>query len=228
MALWAAIVTGTLAGVASAPHCAGMCGPVAAFACRGGERAAPLRYQLGRMVGYAVLGVLAGALGVVVPDRLSTPIAGAVLSWSLAAGLGLSAYRLWRTGSPAPAPLVKLGRPRGAGRPWLRRLPTDPAALGVMTALLPCGSLVAAALLAAGSGSAALGAVTMLSFSLTTALGLLGVAYAARFLGRRPGAARGLALLLALGAVVLVIRPIRALGNGSAECHTPALVSAAP
>ncbi|NOY94396.1 MAG: sulfite exporter TauE/SafE family protein [Deltaproteobacteria bacterium] len=218
MSLWAAIAVGALTGLASAPHCAAMCGPVAAFACRGGERSAPLRYQLGRMLSYSALGAGAGSLGVAVSSQLSSAVAGAVFSFTLALGLGLAAYRLWHAGSPAPAALVRLGR-SSRKRSWWRRLPTDPGALGLLTALLPCGALMAAGLLAAGSGSVAGGVAIMLAFSLTSSVGLLGAAYAARALIRRPGASRVLALVLALGAIVLVVRPLRALSRGSSVCH---------
>ena len=72
---------------------------------------------------------------------------------------------------------------------------------------------------------AGLGALTMVSFSVTTSAGLLGAAYAAAFSSRRPNAARALALVLALGAVVLVVRPLRTLDGGGAPCHTPAAAS---
>jgi hypothetical protein len=46
----------------SAPHCAAMCGPLAACAT-GCDRRRHAGYQLGRLGGYAIAGAIAGGLG---------------------------------------------------------------------------------------------------------------------------------------------------------------------
>ncbi|MFW6051691.1 MAG: sulfite exporter TauE/SafE family protein, partial [Myxococcota bacterium] len=99
------LAAGAAAGLASVPHCAAMCGPLAAYACaRGGGRGAPAWYQLGRTASYGALGALAGGLGHAVTGGLSHAAVGWVLSWAMAAALGLAAWRLWSGGQPAPAP----------------------------------------------------------------------------------------------------------------------------
>lgn len=214
--MWFAVVTaGAAAGVASIPHCAVMCGPLAAFACARGGRAglAPVVYQLGRTLSYATVGALAGWLGHAVTGGLSHAAVAWVLSWAMAAALGIAAWRLWSQGRPARAPLLRLGR----GRPGpslfdraARFLPKSPLAIGALTALLPCGALAAAVVVAAGTTSPAWGAASMVAFATTSGIGLLGVGYVARRLrlASRPVLTRSLAVGLALGAILLALRPL--------------------
>lgn len=76
-----ALTAGAVAGLASIPHCAGMCGPPAAFACsRKPAHGAPLRYQVGRTASYAVAGAVAGGLGGALASNLSGPWTGALVS----------------------------------------------------------------------------------------------------------------------------------------------------
>lgn len=217
--MFGAIVAGAAAGLASVPHCAGMCGPLAAFACRGGKNAT-LSYQGGRLFGYASAGALAGFAGTVITDWMSTPWAQALLSWSLALGLGLTAHRLWLAGASKPAqPLVQLGTKKKPS-PW------RPALFGLATTFLPCGALIAALMLAAGSGSALAGSLTMAAFAAISGLALLGAGLlAGKLQSVGATAKRGLAIALALGAIVLVLRPINALRGQPESCHTPTVAS---
>lgn len=204
-------------GLVSVPHCAGMCGPLAAFACGGRARAAPARYLAGRSVSYAGLGALAGWLGERITDALPGPWVGAAISWTLAAALGAAAYRLWRRPAPKPA-LVEL-RPSRQRTAILQRFPT---LVGLVTGMLPCGALLGAVIVAAGAGSVAGGALTMVAFSLVTAVGPLGaglLASRAARDGTDRWLPRTLAVALALGAVVMILRPIDGLRDRPAECH---------
>ena len=221
-----ALLLGLGAGLASAPHCAAMCGPLAAFACgRGGQRA--LRYQLGRSAGYLALGALVGAVGAGLAAALRGPWPSALLSWSLALVLTIGAYRLWNGAEQRrAAPLRQLGK-GPARRSWIERLlswlPQDPLAVGLATALLPCGALAGAVVLAAGTGSPIDGALVMGGFSLTTAFGTLGAGWLASRLRAldSPWVKRSLAAVLAVGAVLLFVRPIDKLrgGGDDACCH---------
>lgn len=218
--------TGAVAGLASIPHCAGMCGPLAAFACtRRPVRAAPLRYQAGRTLGYAIAGAIAGGFGAVVTSALPAVWTGALLSWSLAIALGIAAWRLWRLGSPGPAGSATVALGTGPRRRSLfdrvvQRAPREPALFGLVTALLPCGALLAALLLAAGSSSSFGGALVMLGFVTTSGAGLLGVAWlASRLRGvASPTALRLLAVGLMVGAALLVVRPVSALQGEPEAC----------
>ena len=214
-----------LAGLAGGfTHCAGMCAPfvlaqAGAAASRGGEGmlarlsgAALLPYHLGRMLGYAALGALAGGMA-----GLVTQMSG--LRWLLAALLLAAAALMaaqasarlpahwrpaWRLGLPAlPGPGVRLGalvaglmaEPRG----WRG------VGLGLALSALPCGLLYAALAGAAATGSALAGAIAMGAFVAGTVPALLGVALMGRLFLR--GAGTGLRLagaaLFALNSVVL-------------------------
>jgi hypothetical protein len=228
-----AIAAGAAAGLASIPHCAGMCGPVAAYAAGGGTGPkASVGYHAGRLASYAALGLVVGAAGEMVGDALPARWASALLSWSLAAALGLAAWRLWRMGDGRPARPVQL-RTRGPRRRSLSErllalLPKSPVALGLMTALLPCGALYSALLIAAGSGSAWAGGASMLAFGGVSAIGLAVVgAVAAKVRGliargtEAPLLSRVLATTLLVGALILAVRPLSTLGAEptAPSCH---------
>jgi sulfite exporter TauE/SafE len=226
--MWTAVIAGAAAGLASVPHCTAMCGPLAAYACSGRPGASgQARYQLGRFVSYSVLGGIAGAVGGVTAVSLPGPWGSALLSWSLALGLGLAAFRLWRR---PDQPLVSLRKKEEAttessGSAALQALGRHPFFVGLGTALLPCGALAAAVLIAASTGALVLGALSMLAFAVVSGVGLVGATWLfERFARRpRPATSRVLAVVLALGAIMFVIRPVHALRHGEpAACHSPA------
>ncbi len=224
--MWTALIAGATAGLASIPHCTAMCGPLAAYACSGRPGASgQSRYQLGRFISYSVLGTIAGAVGGATAVSLPGAWGSALLSWSLALGLGLAAFRLWRR---PKQPLVSLrskqqARTEPQAPAALRALGEHPFLVGLGTALLPCGALAAAVLIAASTGTPSLGALSMLAFSVVSGTGLVGAAWVFERFSRRPRPAtsRALAVVLALGAVMFVIRPVHALRHGEPACHTP-------
>lgn len=170
-------VTALLMGLAGGPHCIAMCGA----ACAGLGQAAGERrneamwvFQLGRVLGYAALGGLAAAsiqglgwltiqsaalrpvwtlfhvaafmLGMVLLVRAQQPV------W-----LESAARRLW-----SGARALAAGRGRGA-----------PLVVGTLWALLPCGLLYSALLVAAMTGSAIEGAAVMALFAAGTAVSMM-------------------------------------------------------
>jgi len=215
-----------LAGLAGgATHCAGMCGPfVIAQAAAQADRtaaggmlrrlagAALLPYHLGRAIGYAGLGALAGgAMGVVAglaaPGMLAVP-----LGLAAVAMLGQAVARLPRRFAlprvphllPAPrlpAAAFRFGMGLTAGGPAVFRT----FVLGLLLSALPCGLLYAALAGAAAAGGALAGALAMLAFVLGTVPALIGVALLGRFFGRRLGPAlrTASALVLFVNAAVL-------------------------
>lgn len=223
-----ALLAGATAGLGSIPHCTLMCGPLSAYACReAGHGNRQLRYQSGRWLSYALLGALSGSFGQVVSSTLPGPWAGAILSWTLALGLGAVAFRLWQRPSQAYVQLGTRQEPSPA-ESWigrsLRALADRPFLLGFATALLPCGALVAAALIAASTGTPAAGAASMLAFALVSGLGLLGASWLARRANRAqpPASTRLLAAVMGVGAVLFLIRPISGPQNGAPpSCHDP-------
>ncbi|MFO0569855.1 MAG: sulfite exporter TauE/SafE family protein [Polyangiaceae bacterium] len=177
-------------------HCAGMCGPFAAFysgndPTRGVRRGlSHLAYHLGRLVTYSVLGALAGALGGVADlagraaglGRVAAAAAGLLMIfWAVTlllehAGVG----RRWE----GPAGIKKLAVKVMA---QVKQRPPVARALivGLASTLLPCGWLYAFAVAAAGTGSAVNGAVVMLAFWAGTVPLLLGLGVGMQSLAAR-------------------------------------------
>jgi sulfite exporter TauE/SafE len=207
-------VSGVLLGVSSMPHCAAMCGPLTAAVCGSQpSTSAPWRYQLGRLVGYGFAGHLAGQAGRVLeplgsgpwPQRLflalvvgSTLLVAARLLWPAARDV-VPAARLVRRGSGSA----------GAGA-FARLLPREPALLGTLSALLPCGALYAALLLAAATRSAQAGTLLMLGFCATSGFATTLVSALLRRIdpARRRFGARFAALALVLSAGFWLARPL--------------------
>lgn len=227
------LLAGAAAGLASIPHCGAMCGPLAGFACSrvGGPRTSATslwRYQLGRLVSYGAVGALAGAIGGTAATLVAGRWGAALISWSLAAALAVAAIRSWQRSRPPRGAVRGTSTDAGSDAPSLfervaARLPREPALFGAATALLPCGALAAAVGLAATAGTPLGGAVTMAAFAATSGLALFGAAWVTRQLAGvdRRAWSRVLAVVLAVGAVMLVARPLPALlsGDEAAPCH---------
>lgn len=208
---WMALGAGALAGGLSIPHCIAMCGPLAVFAA--GEKPSPsriARYQLGRLGAYAVLGAVAGSSGGALASFVTPRWAAVLLSGLVAAAMVLAAVRLLRRPT-RDATLVSLGKKRRRAplvARVLARVPREPTAFGALTALLPCGALYSAVLVAAGMGAWQAGALAMSAFASTSGLGLASSAILGQRAQVSPRGRRVLAAALLVGAVVLVARPI--------------------
>jgi sulfite exporter TauE/SafE len=162
--------TALVAGLVTSLHCAGMCGPLACALMPGARDAADphtvaTAYHVTRLVGYTVLGALAGGLG-----RLPLALVGGdvlgYLPWLLVVFFVAVAFRADRRLPQLPL----LGRAYAGLLARLRqgsRLRAA-AALGLATPLLPCGPLYFLLSLALLSGSALHGAETLLAFGLGT------------------------------------------------------------
>ncbi|MCX6551367.1 MAG: sulfite exporter TauE/SafE family protein [Acidobacteria bacterium] len=189
-------------------HCVGMCSPFVLFVSRryvppDGRRlatfAAQCWYTAGRVVTYAVLGAVAGALGGVVElagtllglQRAASIVAGGVLViWALVA-LSDLVPRLGTGGS-------LFARAAGALK---GRVPGHPFLVGLFLGLLPCGLLYSALIAAVARGGALQGAAALALFGLGTAPALLGVSVADDLLVRNRAFVNRLsqAFLLAMG-----------------------------
>ena len=198
----------TLGLLGSFGHCVGMCSPFVLFVSRryvSPERGRPAAlaaqawYNAGRIVTYAVLGALAGALGAAVQlagafvglQRAALVLAGGVLvAWAVVA---LSELVSFDAGGRLFGRVA--GRLKG-------RVPGHPFATGLFLGLLPCGLLYSAVVAAVGRGGAVEGAVALAIFGLGTAPALLGVSLADEFLARRRAFLNRLSQLfiLAMGA----------------------------
>ena len=230
-----ALGLGSLAGLATLPHCVAMCGAYAAFACtsaRAETARAPTTLFLGaRVATYTLLGMLAGASGSALASLLPPRATSVVLALSLAFGMLSLAWRLVRAGSDrsAASGLVPLRRSRGSetDRPrtrlWraFRRDGLAPM-LGATMALFPCGALYAALLIAAGTSSAWRGGAALFGFAVVSAVGLGASAAISRAAARVDShTRRALGAALALGAIILVLRPLTSseTTHAAATCH---------
>lgn len=170
-------LTALVMGLVGGPHCVAMCGA----ACAGiGQAAGPrqtsalIGFQLGRVLGYAALGAMAAAsmqgLGwLTVQSAALRPV------WSMVhvAALVLGLLLMWQARQP-------LWLQAGAGAVWrhtrslgLRWGRGAPVLLGMLWALLPCGLLYSALLVAALAGDVLAGAEVMALFAAGTSVTML-------------------------------------------------------
>ncbi|MBU3739529.1 MAG: sulfite exporter TauE/SafE family protein, partial [Rhodoferax sp.] len=156
-------LTALLMGLAGGPHCVAMCGAACAGVARSagpqGATAALWQFQLGRVLGYAMLGGLVAAslqgLGwLTVHAAALRPV------WSLfhVGALVLGLFLLFK--AQQPVWLERAGRGLWLGARWLatghgRGLPL---VVGALWAFLPCGLLYSALMVAALTASALGGA----------------------------------------------------------------------
>jgi uncharacterized protein len=213
--LWAILLASLLGSL----HCVVMCGPLAALhhGSPAQRRRSMTLHQLGRGLGYALLGTLAGAAGRVVD------LAGAALSLQRTAMIvsagGLAIWAGWLAGT-ALRSRSRTHRPTAAPSWFGRGL-----GLGLLNALLPCGWLWAFVALAASTGAALTGAATMLVFWLGTLPALFGVASLAgplltRLRPRWPLVTATLVLGLAGTALLLRMPLLPSQDTPAPTCHS--------
>ncbi|MBK1648698.1 sulfite exporter TauE/SafE family protein [Rhabdochromatium marinum] len=182
------LITAFLVGLLGGLHCLGMCGGIVTsltFSLPRAQRPLArlpmqLGYNLGRLLGYGVMGALFGGLGdwmlAALPLEQAQRLlyAAAALMMLL---LGLYLGRWW----PGLARLEQLGIPlwrhlEPLGR---RLLPLrhgwQALAIGFIWAWLPCGLVYSVLIWALAAGSALSGALLMLAFGLGTLPNLLGI-----------------------------------------------------
>ena len=173
-------LTGLFMGLVGGPHCVAMCGAACAGLARAGEGSgralnAPLGlFQAGRVIGYGLLGAVAGGslqgLGwLTVQSAALRPVWAFFHVAALAVGvLMLLSGRqpVWLDRGARTLFLRVRGWVAGGGV-------ATPLGLGVAWALLPCGLLYSALLVASLAGSATSGAVVMALFATGTAVSMV-------------------------------------------------------
>lgn len=164
MSLWMVFLTGLLGGV----HCIGMCGGIML------TQHNALAYNGGRMIGYAVMGFVFGAVGSVLVFSAGLKSAVFITAGGLVILIGL---QMWGV------PLLRKLRP-GLPSPCGRR--GKPFIIGLLTGVMPCGMLASMWFVAASAASALKGAEIMLVFGLGTCVcmllfGLLGDALTRKY-----------------------------------------------
>ena len=169
-------ITALVMGLAGGPHCIAMCGAACAgFGKAAGERRtqAMWSFQLGRVLGYSALGALAAAT-VQGLGWLTTQSAALRPVWTM---LHVAAFLL------GVLLLVQARQPlwldTAASRLWARVRAFNqrwgmaaPAIVGVLWALMPCGLLYSALMVAALSSQVWQGAVVMALFALGSSVSL--------------------------------------------------------
>ena len=169
-------ITALFMGLVGGPHCVAMCGA----ACAGIGRAAGPRstqalvgFQLSRMAGYALFGAFAaGSVQGLAWLGTNTAVLRPVWTMFHVGALLLGAVLLWQARQPAW--IESLGQTLWRrARPALAALgPRAPVVLGMAWALMPCGLLYSALLVASLSANALEGAAIMALFSIGTSVSL--------------------------------------------------------
>lgn len=179
----ALIVTGFILGIGSSLHCMGMCGPIA-MALPLDRRSnstilfGALQYNLGRVVTYAILGIIAGSLGLTINTF-------GFLQWiSIIAGALLILFA-WRhifqriPAFHAPSLFVTSKLNQLLGKVIRSKNPSKLLFLGGLNGLLPCGMVYAALLNSILAGSPYSSALAMIAFGLGTLPAMIFVSFAA-------------------------------------------------
>lgn len=171
-----AAITALLMGLVGGPHCVVMCGA----ACAGIARAsapqgtqALLGFQASRMLGYSLVGAFAaGSVQGLAWLGAHTAVIRPVWTMMHVAALLLGLVLLWQAQQPRWLDGAAQTVWRGV-KPVLGRLgPQAPWVLGVAWALMPCGLLYSALLVASLTANVWDGAITMALFALGTTISL--------------------------------------------------------
>ena len=184
-----------IAGLLGSGHCFGMCGGIAAgLGSTPGRKSSEnqtksralsaLLFNVGRVLGYAGLGLISAWLLAQAGQVLNVPLWGMILrlltalmilliglqflfNWQLLAGIERAGARVWRLVLPLAVRASRL--PGGSGR----------LMLGLCWGLLPCGLVYSILLTAAAAGSPLAGALVMVAFGVGTLPSMLGMSLAA-------------------------------------------------
>lgn len=156
-----------LIGLLTGTHCIAMCGGI--MLSQTGAAASPIRaaagYNAGRLVSYTAMGAVFGALGMVISYTMQTKSIAFTMIGILVALIGINMWGLLpglRSLMPQQSSYCSVTV--GARR----RFASRPLVVGLLTGVMPCGSMYAMWLFAMSGGSAGRGALVMLAFALGT------------------------------------------------------------
>lgn len=203
MEYWTALSLGFVGSL----HCAGMCGPlaVAVPVVGDGPRArivSRLLYNSGRVLTYAILGLVAGVIG------RSFVLAGFQRWVSILSGVliiaGLLVSLKWSADGMIGLGVVRLKRL--FGRALQRRTHGSNIVLGLLNGLLPCGLVYVAATAAIGTGHMVSGALYMLAFGVGTLPMMVGLGLSFSGFNRRGRWRHLVPASVALVGVLLILR----------------------
>ena len=197
--------TAFLLGLLGSWHCAGMCG---AFTWARGRR----YYLFGRLLGYLAVGALLGKVGGWVLDWIGSPLWMGTLGALCVAAGGSHWNRV-----PKASKFSILGFVWQNLGPYLRQPgPVTRFATGLFTALLPCGLLSAAWLLALAEGNPVAAAQVMAAFWTGT---LPGLVLPPVLLGKFSWGARLQPIAMITSGVVMLAMALWPTAAASGGCH---------
>ena len=188
----AVLVTAFLAGLLGSGHCFGMCGGIAgslgALSGGGSKKYSlvmpALQFNLGRMLGYAIIGAVAAGIVGAAGEIMALKAYGKYLRVITALMVMFIGFRflvdwkglnfiekggagIWKKISPLATKVSQ--RHDWAGR----------TGLGILWGFLPCGLVYTVLMTAASTGTSASGALTMFAFGAGTAPAMMGLTVAA-------------------------------------------------
>ena len=187
----AVLITAFLAGLLGSGQCFGMCGGIAGSlgALSGGSGRKQLvlpafQFNLGRLLGYAILGAIAagiiGAVGEIVAlkayakwFRVVTAVMVLIIGlqflvdWGSLNFIEKGGAGIWKKIAPIAAKVSQRND-------WIGR-----TGLGICWGFLPCGLVYTVLVTAASTGNSVTGALTMFSFGVGTAPAMMGLTVAA-------------------------------------------------
>ncbi len=195
--------TGFLIGLVGGMHCILMCAPVMYTLHPSRKAGGQILYQSGRILTYAILGLLIGALG----DGLS------LFGWQQGLSIAMGVLMILMTLIPGlrkkfyslsiQNPLIKRFRRFLAGSGQAR-----PALAGMLNGLLPCGLVYVGLTGSLALGDTMNGMIFMLGFGLGTVPWLTGAVVSSRFLpdSFRIKASRAIPVLAIAVGVLFILR----------------------
>jgi len=219
-----------MAGLAGSAHCIGMCGGLvsALSLTEDGRNSGPgfhLLYNLGRILSYTVIGLLAGWLGSAMAVKSSLQVVGRSLLIGsdllvILVGLGSAGLlsRLNIMSLEFSGPISTLSKAVKGLKKWPPAFAALP--MGLLFGFLPCGFLYAMVLTAAQTTNSFQGAITMFAFGLGTVPALFLVGSAAQwFSSQRSWMMKTAGILVALMGCYNLFRHLRMLFMASGMPH---------
>ena len=222
--VWPQVAAAFVTGLLGSAHCLGMCGGISGLfaantAVASLKRQMPraIAYNAGRVLTYAILGVVVALIGKTMVDsipKLAAPVRLAsgllivliglqvAFNWRILALLEKAGARLWHKIAPAAKGLLPVeSAPQALG-------------LGMIWGFLPCGLVYSVLLLAASTADPVSGSLVMLAFGIGTMPAMiatgLSAAQLARFMSRRR---LGAGLLIVLIGLATIAMPVMKLGG---------------
>ncbi len=231
---WAGLIAALMAGLLGSVHCFGMCGGIAgALQLAIPKKASTITYlfsyNFGRILGYSLLGLVAGIVSLSVAKTIGIEsglnilrIFGAVFLLLMAAYIG----RWWMILSRFEQLGQKLFNPiRNFGKRWLPLSnPFQAIFLGVFWGFLPCGLVYSALAYSASATNLTESVLRMTAFGLGTlpAVGLMGgAASSLKVFLQKPAVKQFAAITLVLVAIWTVYPVIMQMlmANGGHRHH---------